>query len=265
LSAALREGLYRHFMTWSEHSERTRSWSVFHDIPWSDAASAPRDAEIALSAETFFGVEMFLPDYLAQGASLWRDDLGQALYAASWGAEEARHSIALREYLLRTDQRSLDEVHRFEHVLTQHRWTLPFAEPRRMVIYGALQELTTFVNYTRHARHAADRGHELLAGIYRLIARDEIAHCRFQERVIELMLAEDERGTLADLGHVFHHFAMPMESVLDDAAHRREVFLQAGITRTTFVRDVWLTMLKRLGIERQSIPRPAIAPQIAAP
>jgi acyl-[acyl-carrier-protein] desaturase len=265
MSDALREALYRHFMQWSEHSERTRSWSVFRDIPWSEAASAPRDAELALSAETFCGVEMFLPDYLAQGAALWRDDLGQALYAASWGAEEARHSVALREYLLRTGQRTLDEAQGFEAALTTNRWTLPFKEPRRMVIYGALQELTTFVNYSKHAKHAAAKGHELLAGIYRLIARDEIAHCRFQERVIELMLAEDESGTLADLGYVFHHFEMPMEHVFIDAAHRREVFLEAGITRTTFVREVWLTMLKRLGIERRSIPRPLVAPAVALP
>jgi acyl-[acyl-carrier-protein] desaturase len=255
ISRTLRSAIYREHLRALEKGERTRAWSVFTDVDWSLAATTPRDEELALCAETFLGVEMFLPDYLAHGIETWRERFGQLLFTASWGAEEAKHSIVLRELLLRTGQRSEDQLLDFESTLLARRWTPPFDSPRAAVLYGLLQEQTTFVNYTKHATFAHERGAPLLASIYRLIARDEVAHARFHEAVAALLLAEDRAGTLADLAAVLRSFRMPARDLLPDADRRHVVFVKAGIDRVTFVRDIWLPVLKRLGIDRHELPR----------
>lgn len=252
-----RAAVYREHLRALEKAERTRAWSVFSDVDWSLAATTPKDEELALCAETFLGVELFLPDYLAHGITAWRERFGQVLFAASWGAEEAKHSIVLKELLLRTGQRTEDQLLDFESALLARRWEAPFECPRKAVLYGLLQEQTTFVNYTKHAAFAQERGAPLLTSIYRLIARDEVAHARFHEAIAALLLAEDRAGTLADLAAVLRAFRMPARDLLPDSERRHRVFVQAGIDGVTFVRDIWLPVLKRLGIDRHELPRSA--------
>lgn len=256
---SLRTAIYREHLRALEKGERTRAWSVFHDVDWSLAESSPKDEELALCAETFLGVELFLPDYLAHGITAWRERFGQLLFAASWGAEEAKHSIVLRELLLRTGHRTEDQLLDFETELLTRTWTPPFDCARKAVLYGLLQEQTTFVNYTKHAALAAERGWPLLAQIYRLIARDEVAHARFHEAVAALLLAEDRAGTLADLSAVLRSFRMPAQDLLPEPARRHEAFVKAGIDRGTFVREIWFPVLKRLGVDRHELPRSSAA------
>ena len=52
----------------AEKAERERRWNVFEDIPW-DRCNRDAPEELALCAETFFSVEAYLPDYVAQGAA----------------------------------------------------------------------------------------------------------------------------------------------------------------------------------------------------
>ena len=260
---SLRTAIYREHLRALEKAERTRAWSVFTDVDWSLVATTPRNEDLALCAETFLGVELFLPDYLAHGMTAWRERFGHLLFAASWGAEEAKHSIVLRELLLRTGQRTEDELLDFETALLSRRWEPPSECPRKAVLYGLLQEQMTFVNYMKHAVFAEERSAPLLGSIYRLIARDEVAHARFHEAITALLLAEDRPGMLADLAAVLRSFRMPAQGLLPDADRRHRVFVQAGIDRGTFVRDIWLPVLKRLGIDRHELPRAADGPATA--
>jgi acyl-[acyl-carrier-protein] desaturase len=255
VSSQLAEKVYREYMTFFEKSERTRRWNVFTDVPWEKVETCPRDADLALCAETFCGVEMYLPDYVAQGISTLRSSFGQAWFQASWAYEESKHSLVLREYLLRTGQRTMDQVLAFEREILGRRWEKPFSTPRQMTLYGAIQEMTTFVIYHKQERLARERGDELLASIYSLIARDEIAHCRFYEKVAALELEEDPDGVKADLAHVFRHFTMPAYDLVPDYDSRIRVMRTAGIDRAVFFKDVWLTILKRLGLTRHDLPR----------
>lgn len=255
MSASLAEKVYREYMTFFEKSERTRRWSVFNDVPWDKVESCPRDPDLALCAETFCGVEMYLPDYVAQGINTLRDSFGQAWFQANWAYEESKHALVLREYLLRTGQRSMEQTLAFERAILGKKWQKPFTTARQMTLYGALQEMTTFVIYHKQEGMARDRGDELLASIYSLIARDEIAHCRFYEKVSALLLEEDPDGVKADLAHVFRHFSMPAYDLVPDYDSRITVMRTAGIDRGVFIKDVWLTILKRLGLTRHDLPR----------
>ncbi len=254
MDAALAERLYREYMAFFEKSERTRRWNVFTDVPWDWAGDCPRDPDLALCAETFCGVEMYLPDYVAQGINVVRDCFGQAWFQASWAYEESKHALVLREYLLRTGQRTPAQLHDFERSILGKRWTKPFTTARQMTLYGAIQEMTTFVIYSKQEKLARDRGDRLLAAIYAIIARDEIAHCRFYEKIAAILLDEDPDAVKYDLHYVFRHFSMPAADLVPGYDDRVRVMRTAGVDRSVFVREVWLTILKRLHLTRHDLP-----------
>lgn len=270
-SASLHERVYREYMTFFEKSERTRRWSVFNDVPWDKLDACPRDPDLALCAETFCGVEMYLPDYVSQGINVVRDFFGTAWFQANWAYEESKHSLVLREYLMRTGQRTYQQVLDFEQKIMAREWKKPFNTSRQMTLYGAIQEMTTFVIYNKQERLAREKGDELLASIYALIARDEIAHCRFYEKVAGLLLEEDPVGVKQDLAHVFRNFTMPAYELVPDYDSRITVMRTAGIDRGVFIKEVWLTILKRLGIDRhdlaaaRSSPPAGTAPEAETP
>ena len=267
-SRRLREAFYREYQTFFERAERTRRWNVFTDIPWErlpgEPGSSRAAADLALCAETFCGVEMYLPDYVAEHLALFRGDVGRAWFAAAWGYEESKHSLALREYLVRSGARSETQMFEFGESVLSRRWQAPFTEARTMTIYGALQELTTFVIYRKQRELGERRGDPVLPTLYRLIARDEMAHALFYRRMVELHLDEDPEGTLADIGEVLYRFRMPAEDLLPDYDSRIRVMRAAGIDRAVFYREVVAPTLSALGLTRHDVPLPR-AGRTAAP
>lgn len=253
VSVASAERIYREYMSFFEKAEKHRRWSIFDDVPWDKAAACPRDPMLALCAETFCGVELYLPDYVSQGINVMRETFGQAWFLANWGYEESKHSLALREYLERTGQRTAEQIRAYEQTIHSKRWTMPFSTARQMTAYGMIQELTTYVFYKKHKRLALDKGDELLAAIYGYIARDEVAHFGFYVSVGRVLLEEDADGMKRDLAHVFRHFTMPAYDLVPDYGNRVEFMRQAGIDRGAFVREVWLPVLKAVGLTRAEL------------
>ncbi len=254
MPSTFRERVYRSYLEFLETAETKRRWNIFNDIPWDKLATCPKDADLALCAETFCGVEMYLPDYVSQGINVVRDTFGQAWFQANWAYEESKHSLVLREYLLKSGQRTFDELMTFERSILSQSWKKPFTTARQMTLYGAIQEMTTFVIYLKQEKAAKAKGDELLASIYALIARDEIAHCRFYEKVAAIELEEDPEGTKYDLHYVFRNFTMPAYDLVPSYDDRVRVMRTAGIDRNVFFREVWLTILKRLGLTRHDLP-----------
>lgn len=253
-SRQLREAFHREFMTFFERAERLRRWNVFADLDWDALSGHEPDPGLVLCAETFCGVEMYLPDYLRSHLDLMRGDYGRAWFAANWGYEEAKHSLVLREYLRRSGARTEDQLSEYAESVLRRQWTAPYDDGRRMTVYGALQELTTFVIYRKQREWATRRGDPVLPEVYRLIGRDEMAHSRFYLRMLELHLAEDRPGTLADLAHVLRTFRMPAEDLLTGYADRIEVMRTAGIDRGVFLAEVALPLLRGLGLTRHDLP-----------
>lgn len=259
------ERLYREYMTFFEQAEKKRRWRLDEDLPWELAEASPCDPVLATCAEAFAGVEMYLPDYVACGMNLVRDRFGQAWFLANWAYEESKHALALREYLLRTGQRTAEELHAYERRILARRWELPFSTIRQMTLYGALQEMTTFASYKKLEEAAQRRGDTLLGRVCQLIARDEMAHTGFYIKVSALLLEEDGPGTRADLAHVFRHFRMPSVDLVPDWEHHVDVMREAGLDRAAFFNEVWLPLLRRLGVDRRDLPRAqAAAPQEVA-
>jgi acyl-[acyl-carrier-protein] desaturase len=253
LSRASAERIYREYMTFFEKAEKHRRWSVFDDIPWDKLDGCPHDSALARCAETFCGVEMYLPDYVAQGINVMRDCFGRGWFLANWGYEESKHALALREYLKRSGQRTPDEIWDYERAILGRRWNKPFTTARQMTLYGVIQELTTYAFYKKHKELAVAKGDEVLATIYGLVARDEIAHFGFYASMTRVLLEEDPDGTKRDLAHVFRNFTMPAYDLVPDYADRVELMRDVGMDRGAFVREVWLPALKAIGVRRADL------------
>ncbi|MFE3757729.1 acyl-ACP desaturase [Nocardia tengchongensis] len=242
-------------MEFFELAERKRRWSVFDDIPWEKWEERFADPVLATCAETFLGVEMYLPDYVAEGLNLTRDSFGQAWFHVNWGYEESKHGLALREYLVRTGQRSEEQMRDYERTILSKSWELPFRTPRRMFVYGALQEKVTWMSYRGQRERAIAVGDPVMTEICRLIARDEAAHSDFYQKALIACIQEDEPGTLRDILHVLENFRMPGEELLPDYETRTQVAMGTGVSRETFFRDVLAPLFKKIGITRKDLIR----------
>jgi acyl-[acyl-carrier-protein] desaturase len=253
-SDAFREAVYREYMEFFEKAERNRRWSVFNDIPWDELDPAKNDEEAAMLAETFVGVEMYLPDYVSGGINVVRETFGQAWFNANWGYEESKHAFSLREWLVRSGQRTQEQMREFEKAILGKQWQLPFSTARQMTFYGAVQEQATFMMYKHQLDRARERGDEVLAAIYGFISKDEAAHADFYRKVMALELVEDRPGTVRDMALVFKNFRMPADDLVPDYERRTQKMREnGGVDRGVFLREVWFPTLKKLDVTRQDI------------
>jgi acyl-[acyl-carrier-protein] desaturase len=244
--------MYQEYTTFFQKAERERRWNPFEDIPW-DKVNKNASEDLALCAETFCGVEMYLPDYVAGGINVVRKSFGQAWFQANWAYEESKHALVLTEYLLRSGKRTDEQMVDFQNRIFDKVWDRPFETPRRMTLYGVIQEMATFVIYIKQRDRAIAEKCEALHKIYDLIARDEIAHCRFYQTVVKVLLEEDREGTLADFAHVSANFEMPGVALVPNYDGRVEVMRSAGIDRAVFLQKVYFPILKYLGITRHEL------------
>jgi acyl-[acyl-carrier-protein] desaturase len=248
----LEERLFKEYLAFFEKAERERRWNVFTDVPW-EKVNREASEELALCAETFCSVEMYLPDYVSKGINLVRKYFGHAWFQANWGYEESKHSLALMQYLVRSGKRTEEQMFDLTHRILDKQWDLPFETPRQMTFYGCVQEMATFVIYVKHRERAAAENDDCLHTIYDYVARDEIAHCRFYQSVVKVLLEEDREGTLADMAHVFANFRMPGVDLVPDYDARILKMREAGIDRGVFIQKVYMPILKYLGVSRHEM------------
>ena len=245
--------LYQMYATFFDKAERERRWNPYQDVPW-DKINKDVSDDLAMCAETFLCVEAYLPDYVAGGLNVVRPSFGQLWFSANWGYEESKHTIALMEYLLRSGKRTEEQIFDLYDRLFKNKWSLPFTTARQMTIYGAFQEQATFVIYCRQEAAAEREGCEALRTIYRLNARDEVAHARFYMEVVKVLLEEDREGTLADIAHVAKHFQMPGVGIVPDYDARVAIMRdESSINRDVFLQKVFFPVLKLLDVSRADL------------
>jgi len=251
-SLSLRKKFYEAYREFFEVAERKRRWSLFDDVPWDKLDHAKNSERKARRLETFCAEELYVPDYGANGLRLTRPVFGAAWFQMCWTAEEARHGLAFREYLIRSGLRSEAQILQLEDELFARRWELPFATSRQMTCYGALQEAATYLAYKVQKDLAAEEGDEVLEVIFSYISRDEAAHAGFYRSVVQLELEEDRAGTLADLARVIAGFKMPGDGLIPDYRERLRDS-GAGISPRMFVEHALLPTLRMLKTSRAEL------------
>jgi acyl-[acyl-carrier-protein] desaturase len=252
VSIASREKAYRAYNEFFDVAERKRRWHPFNDVPWEKMDRSKHSEETAICLETFCGVELYVPDYTANGFNLTRDIFGHGWFQANWGYEESKHGLVFREYLVQSGLRTLEQYYAFEDQIFGKVWKLPFHTRRQMTCYGALQESATFLIYQAQKEKAKQEGAELLETLFFLISRDEAAHHGFYKKVIQLEIEDDREGTIADLAHVIANFQMPGVGLIPEYDERLKT-AGVAISPDHFLQQGIFPLLKAVGTSRREI------------
>ena len=238
MPAITRDKVYRLYLDFLETAENKRRWSVFNDIPWDEIHVSKTTEGTPQCVEIFCSEELYVPDYSSKGLEMLRSMFGMAWFQTCWAFEESKHGLVFREYLTRSGLRSETEFAALEASIFSKSWRLPYATPRQMACYGALQEGATYVAYKVQKDRALGGGDKVLEAIFHLVGRDEAAHGGFYRAMIELELSEDREGTVADLTHVLSTFKMPGDGLIPNYRQRLQTS-GAGISPRACFSNVW--------------------------
>jgi acyl-[acyl-carrier-protein] desaturase len=219
LEPTAEEGINRHLSVateWHPHDyvpwDRGRNFAAIGGVDWSPEQSQLRDVARAAMITNLL-TEDNLPSYHREAAGHFTLDSVWGTWVGRWTAEEARHSIALRDYLVVT--RSVDPVAleraRMTHVANgfgttateeaQHKSDLPLS-----LAYVSFQELATRISHRNTGKACND---PVADRLLQRIAADENLHMIFYRNVCGAALDLVPDQTLHAVADVVENFRMP--------------------------------------------------------
>ena len=207
------------------HLATAREWFPHQYVPWSQGrdfdgeydgeAWAEEQSPVDGVARTALVVNLLTEDNLPSYHRALSDVVGRdsawGEWVHRWTAEEARHGIALRDYL--TVTRSVDPValerERMDHM---GRGFASDAESTvlRTMSYVSFQELATRISHRNTGRRTEDPGCDRLLA---RIAADENLHMLFYRNVMAAAFEIDPDASMAAVLETVENFAMPGNEV----------------------------------------------------
>jgi acyl-[acyl-carrier protein] desaturase len=199
------------------HLLASKEWFPHEVVPWSqgrdfDPAEAwdpdERPVPDAVRSALFVNLltEDNLPYYFSTINRMFGADGAWGTWARRWTAEEGRHSIAIRDYLMVTrmlDARELERA-RMHQVGTG---VVPEPDlPIDGLVYVALQELATRIAHRATGRLLEDRaGYEVMARV----ATDENHHFLFYRDLTSAAIELDPSSAVKAIERQVRDFEMP--------------------------------------------------------
>lgn len=249
---ALNREIWKIYREFFDLAERRRRWSLADDIPW-DQCNPATSRAVADVVESFCAVELFLPDYVGKFLPLVRGSRGRAWFAANWGYEESKHSMALQEWLVRSGHRTEEQIEEVCSWAVIGEWHLPTDDVRGLACYTMCQELATWLHY-RNLRALVGDTDPALGKVLTLLSVDERAHYDFYVKIMKLHLEDDRAATLEQLRRVINGFAMPATHLLADSAARANAVRDLKLfSEAQFYADVLLPIINTLGIDKSEL------------
>lgn len=204
------------------HLSAVKDWNPHDYIPWSEGRNfamlggddwSPEQSGLGEVAKTAMFVNLLtednLPSYHREIATRFGRDSAWGQWVGRWTAEEARHGIAMRDYLVVT--RAIDPV-ALEQARLAH-MTVGYdsgdRSPIETIAYVTLQELATRLSHRNTGKEAAkdgDLGADRLLG---RIALDENMHMVFYRNLGKAALEIAPDVTMRAITDEVGRFAMP--------------------------------------------------------
>jgi acyl-[acyl-carrier-protein] desaturase len=201
------------------HLALAREWHPHDYVPWSEGRDfaflggedwAPEQSRLDETAKaamiTNLLTEDNLPSYHREIATRFGRDGAWGTWVGRWTAEENRHGIALRDYLVVT--RGVDPVEleraRMDYMTTGY--DSGDKTPLEAVAYVSFQELATRVSHRNTGRATGDPiADKLLARI----ATDENLHMVFYRNLVDAAFDIDPDETMLAVANEVINFEMP--------------------------------------------------------
>jgi acyl-[acyl-carrier-protein] desaturase len=199
------------------HLDAAREWFPHEYVPWEQGRSFAEhpwhesDSRLDATARTALELNLLTEDNLPYyHLALWNVFGGHGAWgewARRWTAEEARHSIAIRDYL--TTTRAVDPValerERMEHVARGY-YPRGIDGPFDALVYVTLQELATRI---AHRNTGAVTGDPVAERLLVRVALDENLHYAFYRDVAAAAIELDPSAMVNAMHRQVLGFAMP--------------------------------------------------------
>ncbi|HUP75129.1 MAG TPA: acyl-ACP desaturase [Acidimicrobiales bacterium] len=241
------------------HLATTHEWFPHEYVPWGRGKYSDGDqswgddplldpaARVALTVNLL--TEDNLPLYFAELNRLGKDD-AWGEWARRWTAEEGRHSIVIRDYLMVT--RALDPVAleraRMRQVTSG---SVPaFDDVTDALVYTTLQELATRISHRNTGKLLTDA---VGVAVMNRVASDENLHHLFYRDLASAAIDLAPSDMVRAIDRVVRNFTMPGTDIDDFARHARTM-AKAGVYSLAIHHDQILvpTVLQRWGLEDMS-------------
>jgi acyl-[acyl-carrier-protein] desaturase len=202
-------------------------WSLgrdFDTLPWEPGQSVLSDiAQIAFEVNLL--TEDNLPSYHREIATIFGWDGVWGTWVHRWTAEEGRHSIAMRDYILVT--RGVDPVtlERGRMHQMQHGYDSGSKTPLQALAYVSFQELATRISHRNTGRYTEDPGAEKLLA---RVAADENLHMIFYRNLVAAALEIEPSRTVRAIRDEVLGFQMPGTGI-DGFDAKAKKIAKAGI------------------------------------
>ena len=220
------------------HLTMSREWFPHDYVPWSRGRDfaflggedwQPEDSPLDPVAKTALTVNLLtednLPSYHREIATRFSRDGAWGTWIGQWTAEEGRHSIALRDYLVVT--RGVDPV-ALERLRMEHTVAGYDAGDRSalsVLAYVSFQELATRVSHRNTGRAS---GCPLADQLLARIATDENLHMVFYRNLMAAALDIAPDDAMVAIRDEVINFAMPGVGMTDFAQNALTI-AKAGI------------------------------------
>jgi acyl-[acyl-carrier-protein] desaturase len=214
LEQVVEENLNRHLTV-------AKEWFPHEYVPWSDGRNfdgpldgdpwSPQDSPMSDVARSSLIVNLLtednLPSYHHEIAILFGRDAAWGDWVHRWTAEEGRHGIALRDYLLTS--RAVDPVQlerlRMDHMSTGYE-SAHSEDLVRSLAYVSFQELATRVSHRNTGKLTDDPVADALLA---KVAADENLHMIFYRNLLGAALELSPNQAMRAITDVVTTFQMP--------------------------------------------------------
>jgi acyl-[acyl-carrier-protein] desaturase len=211
------EWMPHEYVPWSQGRD-------FDSLPWEPGQSTLSDlAQVAFEVNLL--TEDNLPSYHREIAVGFGLDSAWGAWVGRWTAEEGRHGIAMRDYLMVT--RGVDPIalERGRMHQMQVGYRSGAKTPLRVIMYVTFQELATRIAHRNTGRYAQD---PLAEKLMARIAADENLHMIFYRNLGTAALELDPNQAVQAIRDEVLGFEMPGTGIVDFAKKARRI-ADAGI------------------------------------
>jgi acyl-[acyl-carrier-protein] desaturase len=196
----------------------------FVEVPWHpDQSRLTPQAQIALEVNLL--TEDNLPGYHREIANRFGLESAWGAWVGRWTAEEGRHAMCIRDYLLVTRALDPDQLEAERMAVMQAGHHSDRQSPLESLAYVSLQELATRIAHRNTGRFVNDPIADMLLS---RVAADENLHMVFYRSLVKTSMEIDPSATVRAICKEITEFAMP-GTVIPNFKRKSMVIARAGI------------------------------------
>jgi acyl-[acyl-carrier-protein] desaturase len=242
------------------HISTTKNWYPHEYVPWSEGrtfagplngdAWEAKDSRLTTVAQDSLILNLMtednLPSYHTEIANSMSRDGAWNTWINRWTAEEARHSIVLRDYLMATRGVDPDELEDLRMAHMQVGYQTPFPNDMlHTVAYVTFQELATRISHRNTGRISNDA---ICEGMLARVALDENLHMLFYRNLLAEALKLEPNYAMRAITDVLLNFQMPGAGMPGWGRKSVQIALAGIYDLQLHLEDVVMPVLRAWGI-----------------